>query len=72
MSRVKELRESQGIKQEDMAKAIGMSHANYSKKENGVVKWALSEAKIIADFFSKSIEEIFFDSEVSKTETMCQ
>lgn len=70
MGKVKELRESKGIKQEEMAKITEMSTANYSKKENGVVKWALSEAKIIADFFDKSIEEIFFDDEVSKIETI--
>ena len=70
MGKVKELRESKEIKQEEMAKITEMSTANYSKKENGVVKWALSEAKIIADFFDKSIEEIFFDDEVSKIETI--
>lgn len=69
MGNVKELREGRGIKQEEMAKVTEMSTANYSKKENGVIKWALSEAKTIADFFDKSIEEIFFDNEVSKTET---
>ena len=69
MSKVKELRIASGAKQEELARLTGMSTANYSKKENNLVKFTLREAKIIADFFKKSIEEIFFENEVSKNET---
>lgn len=65
VSRVKELRESANIEQKFMAELICVSRSSYSKKESGQVGFALEEAKKIADFFGKSIEEIFFDSEVS-------
>lgn len=69
MSRLRDLREEKGLKQEDMAAVINTSLPNYCKKENGEIKVSLIEAKIIADYFKKSIEDIFFNCEVSKTET---
>ena len=69
MSTVKELRESAGLKQEYMADLLKISPANYCKKENGTIKYSLPEAKIIADHFGKTIEEVFFAEEVSKIDT---
>lgn len=69
MGKVKELREAANIKQESMASLLGVSPASYSKKENGHIKYTLDEAKAIAVFFNKTIEEIFFADEVSKNET---
>ncbi|MBQ3110449.1 MAG: helix-turn-helix transcriptional regulator [Clostridia bacterium] len=64
VSKLKELREAENIEQRDMAKIIGVSPASYSKKENGIIRCSLDEAKKIADFFHKSIEEIFYPEEV--------
>lgn len=69
MSRLRMLREENGKTQEEMAKVLGISEPNYSKKESGQVKVSLLEAKIVSDYFGMTIEEIFFASEVSKTET---
>ena len=69
MSKVKDLRKEAGIKQSFMAKYLNISTTNYSKKEKGDVKYSLEEAKKVADYFKKTIEDIFFDNEVSKTET---
>ncbi len=69
MSKVKELRENAGLKQDFMAEMLGISSANYCKKENGAIKYSLPEAKKIADYFGRSIEEIFFNDEVSKIDT---
>lgn len=69
MSRLKELREGAGLKQEEMAVIIGTSLPNYCKKENGEIKVSLIEAKTIADYYKKSIEDIFFNCEVSKIDT---
>lgn len=69
MSTVKKIRERNGFKQEDMAKLLNISPANYSKKENGTVKYSLPEAKILADFFQTTIEALFFENEVSKNDT---
>lgn len=68
LNSVRELRKSKGLKQEDIAKIIGTSMVNYSKKENGIVRFSLIEAKLLSDFFSLPIEEIFFEGKVSKIE----
>lgn len=69
MSKVKELREKLGIKQESAASHIHISNANYSKKENGIIKFSLSEAKAMAELLNTTIEYLFFDDEVSKNDT---
>lgn len=69
MSSIKAFRESLGLKQEDFAKIIDVSTVNYSKKENGVVKFSLNEARMISSHFKKPIESIFFTCEVSKNES---
>lgn len=60
MSKVKELRLSKGLQQEEMARALSISLSNYSKKENGKIRWSLVEAKRISEIFQKPIEVIFF------------
>lgn len=70
MSKLREIREEKGLLQEDMAKLLGISLCNYSKKESGIIKVSIIEAKLIADFFGKTIEEIFFAKDVSKSETI--
>ena len=70
MSKVKELREIQGLKQDDIAIILDISPANYCKKENGTIKFSLPVAKKLADFFNTTIEAIFFTSEVSKSDTL--
>lgn len=69
MSKVKELREQHNLKQEDMAAIIGVSPANYSKKEAGNIRFSLMEARKIAQYFNLKIEDIFFQNDVSKIET---
>lgn len=66
---IKVFRENLGLRQEDFAKIIGTSKVNYSKKENGSIRFSLAEARKIAIYFHKPIEEIFYDYEVSKNET---
>lgn len=65
MSSIKNFRESMNLKQEDIAKIIGVSTVNYSKKENGIVKFSLPEARLISEHFKHPIEKIFFADEVS-------
>lgn len=69
MSKIKIMRENAGIEQKTMAEMLKISPANYCKKENGIIKFSLVEAKKLADFFKKNIEEIFFAEEVSKIDT---
>lgn len=63
------MREQENIKQEEFADILNMSLCNYNKKESGKIRFSLIEAKIIADYFGKTIEEIFFANQVSKVET---
>lgn len=70
MSSIKTFRESMGLKQEDIAKIINVSTVNYSKKENGAVKFSLNEARQISEYFRMPIESIFFAHEVSKNELL--
>lgn len=68
MLAIRKFRESLGLKQEDFAEIIHVSKVNYSKKENGKVKFSLNEAFLISNHFKKPIETIFGDNKVSKTE----
>lgn len=48
-----------GYTLEDMARVIDKSAPNYSMKENGKVKFTVTEALKIADFLDKRVEDIF-------------
>ena len=69
MSDIRKFRESLGLKQEDFAEIIHVSKVNYSKKENGKVKFSLNEAFLISKHFKKPIEAIFGNNEVSEIES---
>lgn len=66
---LRELREERGLTQGDMAKIIGISMPNFSKKENGIIRVSLEEAKKMADLFGVKIDDIFFAIKGSKKET---
>lgn len=70
MVEIKQFRESIGQTQEEFASIINVSKVNYSKKENGKVKFSLNEAFKIANHFNKPIETIFGNTEVSKNEPL--
>lgn len=70
MMAIKQFRESIGQTQEEFATIINVSKVNYSKKENGKVKFSLNEAFQIANHFNKPIEAIFGNMEVSKNEPL--
>ena len=55
-----EKRKAKGYTAGDMARVINQSIANYSKKENGKVKFSVAEALMIADFLGENVENIFF------------
>jgi len=60
------LRRERGLTHKDMAELINLKTASaYCKKELGYYPFSLEEAKIIADYFGKKIEEIFFTRELS-------
>ena len=58
-NRVEKLRKERGLNQEEFAKAIRVSRQTVSSIENGKYNPSLELAFTIADFFGKTIEEIF-------------
>lgn len=68
--RLRALRKAHGLTCEDMAELLGLAtKAAYSKKERGNTKFSLTDAKKISEKFHKSIDDIFFENEVSSKDT---
>jgi transcriptional regulator with XRE-family HTH domain len=57
-SKIKSIRLSKKLKQEDVAQALGMSKANYSRIEKGDVALSAEKLEILQDVFNMSGEEI--------------
>jgi DNA-binding XRE family transcriptional regulator len=67
MSKVRKLRQKYGYTQDYMAEKMGLKSKNaYSLKERGERKFSLEEANIVSLIFELPIEQIFFESEVTK------
>lgn len=68
-------RKLHNLKQEDVAKILNMSKTSYSYnnmsktsysyKETGKQEFRLNEAKILADYFGTTIDDIFFTNLVN-------
>lgn len=69
-NKLKAYRSLKGAKQEDMAKLINVGLNTYNFKENGKKPFTLIEAKIIADFFNTTIDELFFNDLVNFKNTL--
>ena len=65
-NRIEEIRKRRGIRQEEFAKALGVSRQTISSLETGRYNPSIFLAHNIAKFFSMTIEEVFlFDEEES-------
>ena len=62
-NRIEEIRKEQGIKQEDFAKAMGVSRQTISSLENGRYNPSILLAYKIAQYFGMTIEEGFIFEE---------
>ena len=58
-NRVEQLRKEMGLSQEEFARALRVSLQTVSSIENGKYNPSLELAFQIADFFQKTIEELF-------------
>lgn len=58
-NKVEQLRKERGLNQEDFAKAIRVSRQTISSIENGKYNPSLELAFTIAEYFDRTIEEIF-------------
>ena len=70
--KLKALRVEYGFSQEDVAKALGITIATYSRKENKINNFTAEEVKKLLALFKDSKGEvlrIFFNSEVAEIVT---
>lgn len=65
-NRIEEIRKAKGIRQEDFAKAMGVSRQTISSLETGRYNPSINLAYKIARFFDMIIEEVFIFEEDSK------
>ena len=63
ISHLEELRKQRGIRQEDLAQALGVSRQTVISLEKGKYNPSLSLAFKLARYFGLSIEDIFDDSD---------
>lgn len=62
-NRIEEIRKEREIRQEEFAKAMGVSRQTISSLENGRYNPSITLAYRIAKYFGKSIEEVFIFEE---------
>ena len=58
-NKIEEIRKQQGIRQEELAKAMGVSRQTISSLENGRYNPSILLAYKIARYFDMTIEEVF-------------
>ena len=64
-NRIESIRKQKGIKQEEFAKAMGVSRQTISSLENGRYNPSIMLAYKISKYFDMNIEEVFiFEEEV--------
>lgn len=64
-NRIEEIRKDRGIRQEEVAKALGVSRQTISSLENGRYNPSIQLAFKIARYFGMTIEEVFIFEEES-------
>ena len=64
-NRIEEIRKDRGIRQEEFAKAMGVSRQTISSLENGRYNPSILLAYKIAKYFEMTIEEVFVFEEES-------
>ena len=62
-NRIEEIRNAKGIRQEELAKKLGVSRQTISSLENGRYNPSILLAHKIAALFSMTIEEVFIFEE---------
>ena len=62
-NRIEDIRKELGIKQEEFAKAMGVSRQTISSLENGRYNPSITLAHKIAKFFDRTIEQVFIFEE---------
>jgi DNA-binding XRE family transcriptional regulator len=64
---LRKIRTERDVAADTLAEVLGLeTKAAYYKKETGLVKFSLIEAKKLADYFGLPIEDLFFTNELSQ------
>ena len=58
-NRIEEIRKERGVRQEELAKSMGVSRQTISSLENGRYNPSITLAYKIAKYFDMTIEEVF-------------
>lgn len=66
-TKLKELRASKNLSQEDLANLVGVRRETIARLEKGIYNPSLKVAMDIAKVFDKTVEEIFFFEEHNNT-----
>ncbi len=66
---LKALRIRNQLKQQEVAKLLGISETTYNRKENGINEFTINEAIKLGEIFSIYPGEIFFTDSVTKNIT---
>lgn len=66
LKKIKQIRESSGLTQKDMADKLGISESFYCQLEGGKRKITIDYALKISHALSKSLDEIFLHTNFSK------
>lgn len=66
--KVRALRVEYSLSQEKAAELLDINVTTYHRKESGKSPFFLIEAKILAEYFNLTIEEVFFAPKVHKRE----
>ena len=64
--RIRDVREDRGYKQEDIAKVLNISRAQYTKYENNYHEIPLSKMIILAKFYDLSIDYLCCLTDIKK------
>ena len=62
-NRIEEIRNEKGVRQEDLARLMGVSRQTISSLENGRYNPSIMLAHKIAKYFGMAIEEVFIFEE---------
>ena len=65
-NRIEEIRKDRGLRQEEFAKAMGVSRQTISSLENGRYNPSILLAYKIAKYFAMAIEDVFVFEEESQ------
>ena len=65
-NRIEEIRKAQGVNQEELAKALGVSRQTISSLENGRYNPSIELAYKLSKYFGMLIEEVFIFEEAEK------